>query len=198
MSSSVAMETPELPTLPYTSGRSSGSNPYRVTESKAVDRRLAGCPSASRWKRRLVRAGPPSPANIRAGSSPSRLNGNTPAVKGKRPGRFSERSQRVSSPRSPKRGSDTRETRVPDSDVRCKAVVVVRVPVVVTSSSPDIAATVDGHSSRRPCTDADTVLRAAPVSAGRLAGASVPKRSAAHSRRSSSLTRSACTTVSAW
>ena len=38
----VAIETPELPTLPYMSGRSSGSQPYSVTESKAVDRRLAG------------------------------------------------------------------------------------------------------------------------------------------------------------
>jgi methylmalonyl-CoA mutase len=34
----------------------------------------------------LVRAGPPSPANMRLGSSPSRLNGNTPPVNGKCPG----------------------------------------------------------------------------------------------------------------
>ena len=37
-----------------------------------------------RWKRRLVRKASPSPANMRVGSSPSRLNGNTPAVNGKR------------------------------------------------------------------------------------------------------------------
>src|SRR2546430_821126 len=68
------------------SGRSSGSNPYKVTESNAVDRRVAGWPSASRWNRLFVRAGPPSPANMRAGSSFSRLSGNTPAVEGERPG----------------------------------------------------------------------------------------------------------------
>ena len=45
-----------------------------------------GCPSDSSLNRRLVRNGSPSPANIRAGSSPSRLNGNTPAVNGKWPG----------------------------------------------------------------------------------------------------------------
>ena len=35
-----------------------------------------------RWKRRLVRKASPSPANMRVGSSFSRLSGNTPAVKG--------------------------------------------------------------------------------------------------------------------
>ncbi|CAM5682078.1 hypothetical protein SAFG77S_08278 [Streptomyces afghaniensis] len=40
-------------------------------------------PSESSLKRRFVRNGSPSPASIRAGSSPSRLKGNTPAVKGK-------------------------------------------------------------------------------------------------------------------
>ena len=44
MSSTVAIDTPELPTLPKMSGRSWGSSPYKVTESKAVDRRAAGCP----------------------------------------------------------------------------------------------------------------------------------------------------------
>ena len=63
-----------------------------------MDSRVAGWPSARRWKRRLVRKGSPSPANMRAGSSPSRLNGKTPAVKGKWPGRCSARSQRTSSP----------------------------------------------------------------------------------------------------
>ena len=45
MSSSVAMLTPELPILPKMSGRSAGSSPYRVTLSKAVDRRAAGWPT---------------------------------------------------------------------------------------------------------------------------------------------------------
>ncbi len=68
------------------SGRRSGSLPYSVTESNAVDSRFAGMPSASRWKRRLVRNASPSPANMRVGSSFSRLNANTPAVNGKAPG----------------------------------------------------------------------------------------------------------------
>ena len=45
ISSTVAIETPELPTLPYISGRSCGSSPYSVTESKAVDSRAASWPS---------------------------------------------------------------------------------------------------------------------------------------------------------
>ena len=39
------------------SGRSAGSSPYRVTESKAVDRRRAASPWHRKWKRRLVRSG---------------------------------------------------------------------------------------------------------------------------------------------
>ena len=100
------------------SGRSSGSRPYSVTESNAVDSRVAGAASASRWKRRLVRKGSPSPANMRAGASPSRLNGNTPAVNGKRPGTFSARRNRTSSASSWVRGSATRGTGVPDSVLR--------------------------------------------------------------------------------
>ena len=42
----------------------------------------------------------PSPANMRVGSSPSRLNGKTPAVNGKLPGKFSKPSQLVISPQS--------------------------------------------------------------------------------------------------
>src|ERR1700730_5973615 len=95
MSSSVAIETPEVPTLPYTSGLSPGSRPYSVTESNAVDSRVASRPADSSLNRRLVRNGSPSPANIRAGSSPERLNGNTPAVKGKEPGRGSPRRKRI-------------------------------------------------------------------------------------------------------
>ncbi len=62
------------------SGRSAGSSPYSVTESKAVDRRADFWPWLTRWKRALVRSGPPSPANIRVGISSVRLKGNTPAV----------------------------------------------------------------------------------------------------------------------
>ena len=80
------------------SGRRSGSLPYSVTESKAVDRRLAGMPSLTSLKRRLVRKASPSPANMRVGSSPSRLKANTPAVYGKLPGTFSSSSHLSSSP----------------------------------------------------------------------------------------------------
>ena len=72
--------------------------PYSVTESNAVDSRLAGMPSDSSLKRRLVRNGSPSPANMRVGSSFSRLNANTPAVYGKVPGTFSSSSHFSSSP----------------------------------------------------------------------------------------------------
>src|ERR1700730_11088541 len=91
MSSSVAIDTPEVPTLPYTSGLSPGSRPYRVTESNAVDSRVAGFPADSSLNRRLVRNGSPSPVSMRAGPLPSRLKGNPPAVNGKYPGRFSSR-----------------------------------------------------------------------------------------------------------
>jgi hypothetical protein len=37
----------------------------------------------------LVLSGPPSPANIRVGSSPSRLNGYNPDANGNSPGTFS-------------------------------------------------------------------------------------------------------------
>ena len=43
-SSKQQMETPALPIFPYISGLKSGSCPYRVTESNAVDKRLAGNP----------------------------------------------------------------------------------------------------------------------------------------------------------
>src|ERR1700686_4808216 len=51
-------------------------------------------PSASMRKRLLVRNASPSPANIRVGSSFSRLNANSPAVEGKLPGTFSVSCQR--------------------------------------------------------------------------------------------------------
>ena len=44
-SSKVQIDTPELPILPYISGRMAGSSPYNVTLSKAVDKRFAGKPN---------------------------------------------------------------------------------------------------------------------------------------------------------
>ena len=44
-SSRVQTDTPLLPILPYMSGLTAGSSPYSVTESKAVESRLAGKPS---------------------------------------------------------------------------------------------------------------------------------------------------------
>ena len=98
------------------SGRGSGSDPYSVTESNAVDSRCAGMPSDTRLNRWLVRNASPSPANMRVGSSPSRLNAKTPAVYGNEPGTFSFIRKRRISPSSSKRGSDTLRTLVPESD----------------------------------------------------------------------------------
>src|SRR5690625_4820378 len=89
ISSSEQMLTPLSPTLPYISGRIAGSSPYNVTESTAVDSRFASSSFDRYWKRRLVRSGDPSPANCLVGSSPCRLNGNTPAANGKETGTFS-------------------------------------------------------------------------------------------------------------
>ncbi len=123
-----------------------------------MDRRVAGWPSASRWKRRLVRKASPSPANIRAGSSPSRLKGNTPAVKGKWPGRCSERSQRTSSPWSVTRGRATRGMRVPDREVRHSAGTPSAWSPRAPSGSPEASSSTvrvgrsasHSSSSRRP------------------------------------------------
>jgi hypothetical protein len=93
-----------------------------VTESNAVDSRVASPPADSTWKRRLVRNASPSPANMRAGASPARLNGKTPAVYGKAPGRFSRRRKRSSSAASCVRGSATRGTLVPDRVSRASGV----------------------------------------------------------------------------
>ena len=54
----------------------------RESLSGSKVRRVAGWPAESSRKRRLVRKASPSPANIRAGSSSSRLNRKTPAVNG--------------------------------------------------------------------------------------------------------------------
>ncbi len=118
------------------SGRRSGSLPYSVTESNAVESRFAGMPSASRWKRLLVRNASPSPANIRVGSSFSRLNANTPAVNGKLPGTFSLSCQRRISPSSSNDGSATLRIFVPDSDVDVSAVRISLSRIFTTYSSP--------------------------------------------------------------
>ncbi len=118
------------------SGRRSGSLPYSVTESNAVESRFAGMLSARRWKRLLVRNESPSPANIRVGSSFSRLNANTPAVNGKLPGTFSFSCQRRISPSSSYRGSATLRTLVPDSDVDVSAVRNSLSRIFTTYSSP--------------------------------------------------------------
>ncbi len=89
-----------------------------------MDSRVAGWPSLSSWKRRLVRNASPSPANIRAGASPCRLNGKVPAVYGKRPGTFSDRSQPTSWPWSCVRGSETRRTWLPDSVSRVSGTAI--------------------------------------------------------------------------
>ena len=147
MSSSVAIETPDVPTLPWMSGRRSGSRPYSVTESNAVDRRVASLPADSSLNRRLVRKASPSPANIRAGASPWRLNGNTPAVNGNDPGRPSSRRKRTSSPASDVRGRATRGTCVPDSDSRRSGVRNSLPRTTYTSSSPAYCSTVAGQAS---------------------------------------------------
>ena len=54
-----------------------------------------------------MRSGPPSPANIRVGSSPWRLSSNTPAVYGNSPGRFSCNCHRRMSPQSLYLGNTT-------------------------------------------------------------------------------------------
>ena len=102
-----------------------------------MDSRLAGMPSASRWKRRLVRYASPSPANIRVGSSFSRLNANTPAVNGKLPGTFSSSCQRRISAASSNFGSATLGTCVPDSDVVVSAVRISLPRIFTTYSSPE-------------------------------------------------------------
>ena len=79
-----------------------------------MDRRLAGMSFDSRWKRVLVRNGSPSPANMRVGSSFSRLKANTPPVKGKEPGTFSSISHLRISPWSSNLGSATLRISVPE------------------------------------------------------------------------------------
>src|SRR5881394_3230324 len=79
-------------------------------------------PSDSSLKRRLVRKASPSPANMRVGSSPSRLNAKVPAVYGKLPGTLSSSSHLRISPWSSYCGSATLRIFVPDSDCVVSAV----------------------------------------------------------------------------
>ena len=84
-----------------------------------------------------MRNGSPSPANMRVGSSFSRLKGNTPAVNGNSPGRFSRMRQRSSSPWSSYFGSATFGTCVPESEV-CVSCVRTSLPrTFTTCSSPE-------------------------------------------------------------
>ncbi|MNT41157.1 hypothetical protein D3C72_1775100 [compost metagenome] len=93
-------------------------------------------PADSSLKRRLVRKASPSPANMRVGSSFSRLKANTPAVYGKLPGTFSRISHFSTSPSSSKRGSTTLRTLVPDSVVVTSPVRISRSRIFTTYSSP--------------------------------------------------------------
>ncbi len=74
---------------------------------------------------------------MRVGSSFSRLNGNTPAVNGNSPGRFSRMRQRRSSPWSSYFGSATFGTWVPESDVCVSRVRISRSRTFTTCSSPE-------------------------------------------------------------
>src|SRR5882762_5080290 len=89
----------------------------------------------SRWKRRLVRKGSPSPANMRVGSSFSRLKENTPAVNGKAPGRFSRMRHFRISPWSSKPGSATFGTLVPEREIVLSRVWISRSRTLTTCSS---------------------------------------------------------------
>ena len=118
------------------SGRRSGSWPYSVTLSNAVDRRFAAIPSETCLKRRLVRNASPSPANIRVGSSFSRLNANVPAVNGNDPGTFSRISHLRISPWSSYFGNATLRMVVPESDFVVSAVRTSLSRIFTTYSSP--------------------------------------------------------------
>src|ERR1700726_1447891 len=100
------------------------------------------------WKRLLVRNASPSPANIRVGSSFSRLNANTPAVKGKLPGTFSVSCQRRISPSSSYLGSATLGTWVPERETVVSAERISLPRIFTTYSSPVYEALVFGHISR--------------------------------------------------
>ena len=173
MSSSVAMLTPLLPTLPYMSGRVAGSAPYRVTLSNAVLRRLAGKPSLTILKRRLVRNASPSPANMRVGSSPSRLKANVPAVYGKLPGTLSSISHLRISPWSSNWGRATLRIFVPDSDVVVSAVRISLSRILTIYSSPAYAVCMSGHccKSLRAAGSCAALRWAARSSAASAAGA---------------------------
>ncbi len=102
-----------------------------------MDSRFAS-ESAERYlNRRFVRNGSPSPANMRAGSSPSRLNANTPAVNGNLPGRLSLRRKRSRSAWSVYFGNETRRTLLPDNVSRVSSNVFSLSRTWTTISSPE-------------------------------------------------------------
>ena len=109
----------------------------RWRRGQTDDSRFAGMSLDSRWKRLFVRNGSPSPANMRVGSSFSRLNANTPPVNGNEPGTFSSISHLSSSPWSSKRGSTTLRISVPDSDLLVSAVRISLSRIFTTYSSPE-------------------------------------------------------------
>ena len=115
ISSMVLIETPDSQTFPNMSSCVAGSWPYRLGESKATESLLKGWSLAKKWYLSLVLSAEPSPANIRTGSSSSRLKGKTPAVYGKAPGRFSDRIHLTRSPQSDAVGSATLGRSNPDS-----------------------------------------------------------------------------------
>ena len=104
-----------------------------------------------------MRNGSPSPANIRAGSSLSRLKGKTPEVKGNEPGRFSERSQRSNSPSSVNPGNATRGILLPDNEVRTRGID----PLEVTSSSPENSRRREANASSSERLDGSTLCSSA-------------------------------------
>ena len=86
---------------------------------------------------------------MRVGSSPSRLNGKTPAVKGKLPGKFSERNQRKISPLSSNLGSATLRMFVPDNVVKIRLVRNALSRILTTNSLPEYALTVSSQQANK-------------------------------------------------
>ena len=93
-------------------------------------------PSDTFLKRRLVRKASPSPANIRVGSSFSRLKAKTPAVNGKEPGTFSFMRNFSVSPSSSNLGSTTLRILVPERLSETRPVRTSLSRILTTYSSP--------------------------------------------------------------
>ena len=92
-------------------------------------------PAESSLKRVLVLKASPSPANIRVGSSFSRLNANVPAVYGNDPGTLSSSSHLRISPSHSHAGSETFGTLLPDRVVCWSGVRISRSRTAWTYSS---------------------------------------------------------------